>query len=84
MEHTLSKSLFIILPNLTCFFFGKKSSFHTCTPGKLPQIFVKYWANLVRVREGNRVPLLRPFRWSYEGKKNKIKFSLDSDPYALQ
>jgi len=32
MEHTLNKSLFIILPNLTCFFLGKKSSFHT-TPG---------------------------------------------------
>jgi len=24
MEHTLNKFLFIILPNLTCFFFGKK------------------------------------------------------------
>jgi len=30
---TLNKSLFIILPNLTCFFLGKKSSFHTCTSG---------------------------------------------------
>ena len=32
MEHTLNKSLFIILPNLTYFFLGKKPSFHTCTP----------------------------------------------------
>jgi len=32
MEHTLNKSFFIILLNLTCFL-GKKSSFHTCTPG---------------------------------------------------
>jgi len=36
MEHTLNKSLFIILPNLTCFFLGKKSSFPcTCTSGIL-------------------------------------------------
>ena len=30
MEHTLNRTLFIMLPNLTCFF-RKKSAFHTCT-----------------------------------------------------
>ena len=35
MEHTLNKSLFIILLNLTCFFLGKKLLFHTYIPGTI-------------------------------------------------
>ena len=36
MEQTLNETLFIILQNLTCIF-SKKSSFRTCTSGKISQ-----------------------------------------------
>ena len=31
MEHTMNKTLFVILQNLTCFFEENKSTFHACT-----------------------------------------------------
>ena len=38
IEQTLNKTLFIILPNLTCFL-RKRIVFHTCTPGNVVRLF---------------------------------------------